>query len=107
MVTLLSLVLFALGIGPVLWTVIIRYFTESAVPGWASTLFIQSMFGGIQLLCLGVIGEYLAVIFTEVKARPRFHVEETTDPAPEREAHARSRRTFRRSGGTSIALVGQ
>ena len=80
MVTLLSLVLFGLSIGLVVWILVIKYFTESAVPGWASTLFIQSVFGGIQLLCLGVIGEYLAVIFTEVKARPRFHVEETTDP---------------------------
>ena len=79
MVTILSLALFALSIGLILWILYVKYLTYSAVPGWASTLFLQSIFGGIQLLCLGVIGEYLAVIFKEVKARPRFHIEETTD----------------------------
>ena len=105
MVTLLSLVLFSLSIGLILWILFVRYFTDSAVPGWASTLFIQSMFGGIQLLCLGVIGEYLAVIFTEVKNRPRFNVQETTDPAPGRESHTRNCQPLRRSSDTSITTL--
>jgi hypothetical protein len=36
------------------------------------------MLGGIQLLCLGVIGQYLAKIYSEVKARPRFIVEKSS-----------------------------
>ena len=80
MVTMLSLILFALSVVLVVWILYVKYLTDAAVPGWASTLFLQSIFGGIQLLCLGVIGEYLAVIFREVKARPRFHVEDTTEP---------------------------
>jgi hypothetical protein len=34
--------------------------------------------GGIQLLCLGIIGEYLAKIYTETKRRPRYIIEKTT-----------------------------
>jgi putative flippase GtrA len=36
--------------------------------------------GGIQLLCLGIIGEYLAKIYSETKRRPRYFIEKTTDP---------------------------
>jgi hypothetical protein len=45
------------------------------MPGWASTVVPIYFLGGVQLLCLGVIGEYLAKIYMEVKARPRFIVD--------------------------------
>lgn len=44
------------------------------VPGWASLLGAVGIIGGIQLLFLGVIGEYISVIFDEVKRRPRYLV---------------------------------
>lgn len=45
------------------------------VPGWTSILASVWMLGGIQLLCLGVVGEYIAKIYNEAKARPRFIIE--------------------------------
>jgi len=45
-------------------------------PGWATLAVLASIFSGIQLLCLGVIGEYVGAIFNEVKARPHYIVEE-------------------------------
>lgn len=57
------------------WILWLRVFTDRAVPGWASTVLPMYFLGGIQLLCLGVIGEYLGKIYSEVKARPRFLVE--------------------------------
>ena len=48
------------------------------VAGWASTICIVCFMGGIQLLCLGVIGEYIGKIYMETKARPRFIISETT-----------------------------
>ncbi len=45
---------------------------SDAVPGWASLFGAVGVIGGIQLLFLGVIGEYLSIIFDEVKARPRY-----------------------------------
>ncbi len=46
-----------------------------ALPGWASTVLPIYFLGGIQLLSLGVIGEYMGKIYTEVKNRPLFHIE--------------------------------
>ncbi|WP_210670692.1 glycosyltransferase, partial [Helicobacter canis] len=54
----------------------VRLFTDWAVYGWASTLIPLSFFSGIQLLSLGVIGEYVGKIYQESKARPRYFVEE-------------------------------
>jgi dolichol-phosphate mannosyltransferase len=44
------------------------------VPGWATLITMVSLLGGIQLVFLGVLGEYIAVIFEEVKDRPRYLV---------------------------------
>lgn len=48
---------------------------NDAVPGWASLFGAVGIIGGIQLLFLGVIGEYVSIIFDEVKGRPRYLIE--------------------------------
>jgi polyisoprenyl-phosphate glycosyltransferase len=48
---------------------------DSVVPGWASTLLPLLILGGMQILSVGVLGEYIGKIYTEVKRRPRFIVE--------------------------------
>lgn len=65
-----------------LWALWIRLFSESAVPGWASTVVPMFFLAGIQLLCIGIIGEYLAKIYLEVKRRPSYFVEKTSGGAP-------------------------
>lgn len=63
----------------ILWVLITRLFTpESAVSGWASTTIAVFFMGGIQLLSLGVIGEYIGKIYNETKQRPRYIIAETT-----------------------------
>lgn len=53
------------------------YFSGLAVPGWASNVIMCSMIGGVQLISLGVIGEYVGKIYLETKRRPRFAIGDT------------------------------
>jgi dolichol-phosphate mannosyltransferase len=55
----------------------IRLFTDVAVPGWAPIMIVVFFVSGVQLLCLGVIGEYIARIYEEIKQRPAYFVEST------------------------------
>lgn len=54
---------------------LVAYICFQTTPGWASTVIPIYFLGGIQLLCIGLIGEYVAKIYKEVKRRPRFIVE--------------------------------
>lgn len=56
--------------------VLVVYFMNQAIAGWASTVIPIYFLGGIQLLCIGLLGEYIAKIYNEVKQRPRFIVEQ-------------------------------
>ena len=58
---------------------LVSYFTGNVVSGWASSLIVTCFLGGIQLISLGVIGEYIGKIYMETKARPRFIISERTD----------------------------
>jgi glycosyltransferase involved in cell wall biosynthesis len=53
--------------------------TDAMVPGWASTILPIYFLGGIQVLCIGVLGEYIGKIYNETKQRPRYFIEKTTD----------------------------
>lgn len=56
--------------------IFVEYFTRrSWPPGWAMLAIIIPIFSGVQLIFLGIIGEYIAAIFDEVKARPHYIVE--------------------------------
>jgi hypothetical protein len=54
-----------------------RFFTTLATPGWSSILSGIAFIGGIQLLFLGIIGEYIARIFEQVKHRPHYFIAST------------------------------
>jgi dolichol-phosphate mannosyltransferase len=69
---LVSLTSFA-GISIVLY---VRLFTDNAVPGWAATVIPVLFLGGVQLLTIGILGEYLAQVLREVKRRPVYVVRE-------------------------------
>lgn len=65
----------------IIW-VLISYFSGNIVPGWSSTVLSTALLGGIQLISLGVIGEYVGKIYLETKHRPRYIIaERTTDKA--------------------------
>lgn len=62
----------------VLWSIIVEL-TGQTVTGWASMTSIICFIGGVQLICLGVLGEYIGKIYMEVKHRPRYIISERTD----------------------------
>lgn len=67
-----------------------RLFTRAAQVGWASTLGATLLIGGVQLVSIGIIGEYLGRIYEEVKRRPGFVVQQTLGlerPSPSRPTH--------------------
>jgi glycosyltransferase involved in cell wall biosynthesis len=76
-ISLLGLAISALTVVLTAWVLWVRLFTDVPPPGWASTVIPVYFIGGVQLLCLGVIGEYLGKTYQEVKARPRYTIEKT------------------------------
>lgn len=75
LITMLGFLTSLLSMFLLIWVLGIRIFTFQAVPGWASTIIPMVFLGGVQLLSLGVIGEYVAKIYLETKSRPRFIIE--------------------------------
>ena len=70
-----SIIAFLLG----LWALFTAIFSHSTVPGWASTVVPIYMICGVQLLCTGIIGEYIGKMYLETKRRPRFFIDRNLD----------------------------
>ena len=77
MITGLGLFIAFLSFVGVIWSIAMQLGGHT-VSGWASMTSIICFIGGIQLICLGVIGEYIGKIYLETKARPRYIISERT-----------------------------
>lgn len=66
----------------IIWAIISSALGQT-IAGWTSTVCIVCFMGGVQLLCLGVIGEYIGKIYLETKHRPRFIISEKTEHGDE------------------------
>ncbi len=64
---------------------LISYFAGWAVSGWTAIVCSIWLLGGLQMLCLGVVGGYIGKIYSEVKARPRYRIEEFLQQQPPKE----------------------
>ena len=53
-----------------------KIFTDIVIPGFAALMVANIIFGGLQILFIGLVGEYIARIFEEVKERPLYIVKE-------------------------------
>lgn len=75
-ISFLGLIISISSILMIFYIIYLALFTDKAVAGWASTLVSIYFLGGIQLLSLGIIGEYLGKVFNETKQRPNYLIEE-------------------------------
>ncbi|HFI0598609.1 TPA: glycosyltransferase family 2 protein, partial [Streptococcus suis] len=75
LVTSLGLIMAFISFIVVIW-IFVRFFSGDTVSGWASNATLLSLFCGVQLICLGIIGEYIGKIYLEVKHRPKYIVSE-------------------------------
>ncbi len=75
LITFAGFVIFLGSMLVTLWTLWVRFFTNDALPGWASIVLPMYFLGGIQIFCIGMLGEYLGKTYAEVKQRPRFFIE--------------------------------
>jgi glycosyltransferase involved in cell wall biosynthesis len=75
LITAIGFLVFLMSAAMGAWTLWVKLFTAHAVPGWASTMLPIYLLGGIQILCIGVIGEYLGKVYQETKGRPRYIIE--------------------------------
>ncbi len=76
-ITWLGIIVAAFSFAGICWSLIENYIGNT-VSGWSSTISIICFLGGIQLISLGVIGEYIGKIYLETKARPRYIISERT-----------------------------
>lgn len=59
-----------------IYAILMKFFSDQAIPGWASVLVSVLFIGGIQLVVLGIVGEYIGKLFMESKRRPHYIVKE-------------------------------
>ena len=74
----LGLVVAALSFAGIIWAVVATILGQT-VAGWASTVCIVCFLSGVQMVSIGVIGEYVGKIYLEVKDRPRYIISERTN----------------------------
>lgn len=77
-ITALGVLIFLVSIG-MLITFIVQWAQGATVAGWASVICSVWAIGGLMLLALGIIGEYVGKVYLETKARPRFLIQEVLD----------------------------
>jgi glycosyltransferase involved in cell wall biosynthesis len=93
MLTLLGFGAAALSFVGIVWALEVRILTRHWVPGWATLFVVILLLSGLQMISLGVIGEYVGRVYNEVKQRPLFVVASilrTGEPSPMREHSAHS-----------------
>ena len=78
MVTGMGVIVSILGFIGIIWAVVVALMGKS-IAGWASIVCIVCFLGGIQLLSLGIIGEYIGKTYMETKRRPRYIISERTE----------------------------
>lgn len=76
--TIIGIIIAFLSIIYGIYALYIKFFTDNSIEGWTSVFFMVSFIGGIQLIIMGIIGEYVGNIFLESKKRPHYIIRESS-----------------------------
>ena len=87
LITGLGIAVALLSFAGIIWS-FVSYFSGRTVTGWASMTCIICFLCGVQLLCLGIIGEYIGKLYLEIKSRPRYIIAERTGSVNEKKISA-------------------
>ena len=82
LITILGFIIFAISIGMLVYS-FVRHFMNQTIVGWTTLMVSVWAIGGLNLLSLGIVGEYIGKIYLETKERPRFIVEQFLNDADE------------------------
>ncbi|MCD4725093.1 MAG: glycosyltransferase family 2 protein [Bacteroidales bacterium] len=77
--TILGLIIAVVSILYGIYAIFMKLFTSYTIQGWTSLLIVVAFIGGIQLLMIGILGEYLGKLFIEQKRRPPYIIKESTE----------------------------
>ena len=78
MICTFGLLVFLISIAMLIYSIFIHYIGKT-VPGWSSLIVSVWALGGLQLLAIGIVGEYIGKVYLEVKERPRFCIQDILD----------------------------
>ncbi len=77
--TYLGILMSVASIGVILWALLAKYLFQQTVPGWTAIVIIVAIFASVQLLMIGILGEYVGRIYEEVKRRPLYVVADSVN----------------------------
>lgn len=75
LITFIGFTIFIITTMVSVWALWVRFFSHDAVPGWTSIVLPMYFLGGVQILCVGILGEYMGKIYHEAKSRPKYFIE--------------------------------
>ena len=78
LIMMLGIFVAVLSFAGIIWAIVTTILGKT-VAGWASTVCIVCFLSGVQMISIGVIGEYIGKIYMEVKGRPRYIISDRTD----------------------------
>jgi glycosyltransferase involved in cell wall biosynthesis len=83
--TYLGMLMSVASVGVIIWALLAKYAFRQTVQGWTAIVIIVALFASVQLLMIGILGEYVGRIYEEVKRRPLYVVGETVNLGRERD----------------------
>jgi glycosyltransferase involved in cell wall biosynthesis len=74
-ITFIGFIIFILSFMIILWILFEKFFLGTTIQGWSSVMISIYFMGGIQVMSIGIIGEYIGRVFQQSKGRPRYIIE--------------------------------